>query len=170
MRNLLIVVDMQEDFIYGPLGSEAAAAIVDGVECKVREYLEAGNEVIFTLDTHGEDYSDTQEGKLLPVPHCIRNTSGWKLHPRLRKFPGKRFEKPAFGSVEVMAYVAGGKYGAVELIGLCTDICVISNAMLIKAAAPELPVSVDSSCCAGVTKESHENALKAMKMCQIAVR
>lgn len=166
---LLIVVDMQGDFIDGALGSKEAEAIVAGVEDKIREYLAAGDEVIFTLDTHGEDYLSTQEGKLLSVPHCIRNTLGWELHPRLREFPGKRFEKPAFGSTQAMAYVADGNYEAVELVGLCTDICVISNAMLIKAAVPELPVSVDSSCCAGVSKESHENALKAMKLCQIAI-
>lgn len=166
---LLIVVDMQGDFIDGALGSEEAQAIVAGVERKIRAYLEAGDEVIFTLDTHGDDYLNTREGKNLPVPHCIRNTRGWEIHPRLRNFPGKRFEKPTFGSTQVMAYVAKGGYEAVELVGLCTDICVISNAVLIKAAAPELPVLVDSSLCAGVTKKSHDNALEAMRMCQIAI-
>lgn len=166
---LLIVVDMQKDFIDGALGSAEARAVVEGVREKVEAYQKAGDEVIFTLDTHEENYMDTQEGKKLPVPHCIRGTEGWELDASLKEYQGKRFEKNTFGSTAVMEYVQERAYESIELVGVCTDICVISNALLIKAALPEVPVLVDSSCCAGVTPESHENALNAMKMCQVAV-
>jgi len=169
MKKLLIVVDMQNDFIDGSLGSDMAQAIVPNVAEKIRAWQQAGQEVIFTLDTHGDDYLQTQEGQRLPVVHCVRDTHGWQLCDALRGFDGKRFEKPVFGSVECARYVADGGYDAVELVGLCTDICVISNAMLLKAFAPQLPVAVDAACCAGVTKESHENALAAMRMCHIDI-
>lgn len=170
MKRLLVVVDMQNDFIEGSLGTKEAAAIVSAVKRKIEDYEKAGDEVVFTMDTHFDNYLDTQEGKNLPVKHCIKGTGGWRLHEELEGFQGRRFEKAAFGSIECGQYAAGGGYDRVELIGLCTDICVISNAMLIKAMAPELPVEVDSTCCAGVTPESHENALSAMKMCQIGVK
>lgn len=169
MKKLLVVVDMQKDFIDGALGSEEAAAIVPGVIRKIRDYKEKGDEVVFTLDTHHEDYLNTSEGKHLPVPHCIKGTPGWELEAEIHGFEGKRFEKETFGSMALADYVKNGGYDSVELVGLCTDICVISNALLLKAAAPEMEVKVDGSCCAGVTAESHQNALEAMKMCQVEV-
>ncbi len=169
MKKLLVVVDMQKDFIDGSLGTKEAEAIVPNVQKKIEEYVNAGQEVVFTLDTHFEDYLDTQEGRKLPVRHCIRGTDGWRLWEKLEGFEGKRFEKGTFGSVECGDYAAHGGYDIVELVGLCTDICVISNAMVIKAMAPELTVQVDERCCAGVTPESHKNALEAMKMCQIEI-
>lgn len=169
MKRLLIVVDMQKDFVDGALGSREARAIVPRVIEKIKAYKAAGQEVAFTLDTHFDNYMDTMEGKKLPVVHCVRGTSGWELIDELLPYGGMRFEKPAFGSRELGDYVEQGEYDSVELIGLCTDICVISNAMVIKAAAPEIPVQVDASCCAGITPASHTNALNAMAMCQINI-
>ena len=163
----LIVVDMQKDFVDGALGTAEAQAIVENVEKKIRAF---DGKVIFTRDTHEENYMTTQEGRNLPVPHCIRGTEGWEIIPELRVLCDDVIDKPTFGSVALAARLAAaGDAESVELIGLCTDICVISNALLIKAQMPEVPVSVDASCCAGVTPESHNNALSAMKMCQIAV-
>lgn len=170
MKRLLVVVDMQNDFIDGSLGTKEAQAIVPHVIGKIREYQNAGDDVVFTMDTHTADYMDTLEGKNLPVLHCIKGTDGWNLQKEIDAFEGKRFEKPTFGCKALAEYVAEQAYDQVELVGLCTDICVISNAMLIKAAVWNTPILVDVSCCAGVTPESHENALKAMKMCQIQVR
>lgn len=169
MKNLLIVVDMQNDFIDGSLGTREAQAIVPKVVEKIKAYEKNGDDVIFTMDTHGEDYLDTLEGKNLPVVHCVKGTKGWELQKDVGRFQGPRFEKGAFGSLSCGEFVAGQGYAGVELVGLCTDICVISNALLVKAAVPDVPVSVDASCCAGVTPESHENALAAMKMCQIRI-
>jgi len=163
----LIVVDMQTDFVNGALGTAEAQAIVANVEKKIRAF---DGKVIFTRDTHKENYMTTQEGRNLPVPHCIRGSEGWEIIPELRALCDDVIDKPTFGSVALAARLAAaGDAESVELIGLCTDICVISNALLIKAQMPEVPVSVDASCCAGVTVESHNNALSAMKMCQIAV-
>ncbi len=168
--NYLVVVDMQKDFIDGALGTAEAVKIVP----RVKEYIESFNGcVIFTRDTHNDDYMNTQEGKNLPVPHCIKGTDGWKICEELASLTdGKKiFDKPTFGSTDLADYLASqGDVEGVTLIGLCTDICVISNAFLIKAALPEVKVSVVESCCAGVTPESHDNALEAMKMCQIEVR
>lgn len=169
MKRLLVVVDMQKDFIDGSLGTREALAIVPRVKGKIEEYLAADNDVVFTLDTHEKNYLDTQEGKKLPVLHCIRGSEGWELHSSLKEFNGKRFEKSTFGSDKLSAYIKGKEYESIELVGLCTDICVISNALLLKAFAPETPIRVDSSCCAGVTPESHENALNAMKVCHIEI-
>jgi len=163
----LIVVDMQNDFIDGALGTKEAEAIVDKVKAKIEGFQ---GEVIFTRDTHFENYMDTQEGRKLPVPHCIKGTSGWEIRPELEALrKTAAIDKPTFGSVELMELMVEKKPEKVTLIGLCTDICVISNAMLIKAALPEMAVEVDSACCAGVSPQSHENALEAMKMCQINV-
>lgn len=169
---LLVVVDMQKDFVDGALGTKEARAIVDNVVKKVTEEKEAGARIIFTMDTHGTNYPETLEGKNLPVEHCIRETDGWKLIPCLRPLAEgcKIIEKPTFGSSELAHLAASGNYEEIELIGLCTDICVISNALLLKAAVPETPISIDASCCAGVTPESHKNALEAMKMCQIIIK
>lgn len=169
MKRLLIVVDMQNDFIDGSLGTKEALAIIPNVKKKIEEYEANGYDIFFTLDTHEENYLETQEGKNLPVVHCIRGTDGWELTGALKKFKGKRFEKTTFGSADLAEYIKDKEYDSIELIGLCTDICVISNALLIKAFLPETPVRVDGTCCAGVTPESHENALKAMKVCQIEV-
>lgn len=168
-KKLLIVVDMQNDFIDGSLGTPEAQAIVPGVKKRIEEYLAEGQDVVFTLDTHYENYMETLEGKNLPMMHCQKGSDGWKLAPSLAEFPGQRFEKPTFGSVELARYVQRKEYDSIELLGLCTDICVISNAMLMKAVLPGTPVSVNAACSAGVTPESHENALKAMKMCQIEI-
>lgn len=168
--NYLVVVDMQKDFIDGALGTAEAVKIVP----RVKEYIESFDGcVVFTRDTHNDDYMNTQEGKNLPVPHCIKGTEGWKICEELAPLAeGKKiFDKPTFGSTELAAYlVFQGDAESVTLIGLCTDICVISNAFLIKANLPEVNVSVVETCCAGVTPESHANALEAMKMCQIEVR
>ena len=169
MSRLLVVVDMQKDFVDGALGSPEARAIVPNVLDKIKAYQDAGDEVVFTLDTHFDDYMDTMEGKKLPVVHCVKGTPGWELVPELRAVPGTRFEKHTFGSRELADYAARGQYDFVELAGLCTDICVISNAMLIKAAVPDTSIQVDGSCCAGVTPQSHHNALSAMGMCHIDI-
>lgn len=169
MKRLLVVVDMQNDFIDGSLGTLEALSIVPKVKKKIEEYLSSDDEVVFTLDTHEENYMETQEGKNLPVLHCVRGSNGWELHDSLKNYKGKRFEKNTFGSEALGAYIKDKGYDSIELIGLCTDICVISNALLLKAFEPEIPLRVDSSCCAGVTPESHENALNAMKICHVEV-
>jgi nicotinamidase-related amidase len=169
MKRLLVVVDMQKDFIDGSLGTKEAQEIVPAVAKKIEEYQAAGDEVVFTFDTHQENYLNTQEGQKLPVVHCIKGTPGWELDQALQGYEGRHFEKPTFGSKELCEWAAEGGFDAIELVGLCTDICVISNALLLKAYLPETPVKVDSACCAGVTPASHENALAAMKMCQIEV-
>ncbi len=171
MQKILIVVDMQNDFIDGALGTPEAAAIVPRVAAKIRAF---DGKVIFTRDTHGEDYMDTLEGKNLPVPHCIRGTYGWEISPALVSFCKEvPVDKDTFGSVrlaEMLRELNGEEpIDSITLIGLCTDICVISNALLIKAMLPQVPVIVDSACCAGVTPKSHENALRAMEMCQVKV-
>lgn len=169
MKRLLVVIDMQKDFIDGALGSAEAQAIVEPVLAKMESYREAGDEIVFTMDTHGEDYLETQEGQRLPVVHCVKDTDGWQLEERIGAFVGVRFKKKTFGSRKLAKYIKQGLYSQVELVGLCTDICVISNAIVIKAFVPEMKIVVDSSCCAGVTPQSHQTALEAMKMCQIEV-
>ena len=168
---ILVVVDMQNDFIDGALGTGEALAIVPEVRKKIAGFE---GKVIFTRDTHDEGYMDTQEGRNLPVPHCIKDTHGWQIRDELEELRDtESLDKPSFGSLElperIEALSDGEEIEEIVLIGLCTDICVISNAMIIKAAFPEIPVTVDSRCCAGVSPESHENALKAMSACQIRV-
>lgn len=167
-EQILIVVDMQNDFIDGARGTKEAVEIVDKVRKKIENFE---GEIVFTRDTHQENYLETQEGKKLPVKHCIQGTEGWEITEKLDvPLEAKIFDKPTFGCVELGTYLKGKKgLKRVELVGLCTDICVISNAMLIKAFLPEVEVCVDASCCAGVTPESHDNALLAMKMCQISI-
>ena len=175
MARYLIVVDMQKDFIDGSLGTAEATAIVEPVNQLVAGWEDP---VIFTRDTHHENYMETQEGRNLPVPHCIYGTDGWQLEPGLQRQCDARksrvFDKPTFGSMDLSAYLsekhAEDPIDEIVLVGLCTDICVISNAMLAKAALPEVSVSVIAGCCAGVTPQSHERALEAMKMCQIHVK
>lgn len=167
---LLVVVDMQNDFIDGALGTKEAAAIVEAVKKKTDTYRQAGDTIVFTRDTHEADYLETQEGRKLPVAHCIRGTEGWEITAELSAEGCTVIDKPTFGSVD-LAHYAGRleNLESIELVGLCTDICVISNALLLKAALPEVPIAVDASCCAGVTPDSHKNALEAMKMCQIEI-
>ena len=171
MQDLLIVVDMQNDFIDGALGTREAQAIVGKVKGKILDFK---GPVIFTRDTHGENYMETQEGRNLPVPHCIRGTEGWQIRPELDALRKTQpVDKPGFGSVELgkLLLEMNGKepVGSVTLIGLCTDVCVISNALIIKAFLPEVPVKVDAACCAGISPESHDNALAAMAMCQVEI-
>ena len=171
MSKLLVVVDMQVDFVNGALGTKEAEAIVPAVVKKMKEEIAAGSTVVFTRDTHQDNYLNTQEGRNLPVIHCVEGTAGWQLIPELRDLAEGRkiFNKGTFGSIQLAHYVAANSFDTIELIGLCTDISVISNAMILKAALPEVPVSVCAECCAGVTPESHNNALAAMKMCQIGI-
>ena len=170
MRKILIVIDMQNDFIDGALGTAEAVGIVDAVKEKIRSY--PPEDVAATMDTHFENYMQTQEGKYLPVPHCIRGTKGWEIRPDIAELlkDAKIYEKPTFGSIELaedMKAIAEKEEIEIELIGLCTDICVVSNALLLKAAMPEVKISVDPSCCAGVTPEKHAAALETMRSCQI---
>ena len=170
MNKILVVVDMQNDFVSGSLGSVDAQAIVGNVIKLIDSWQ---GEIVCTYDTHYENYLETKEGKMLPVEHCIENTDGWQLCPgveeALKGKEYKAFRKPTFGSEELAAYLREGRYDEIHFIGLCTDICVISNVMLTKAALPESEIVVHSDCCAGVTRESHENALSAMKMCHIQI-
>ena len=167
---VLVVTDMQNDFIDGTLGTKEAVQIIDSAKAKIDSYLTAGDMVIYTQDTHIENYLQTQEGQKLPVLHCIKGTPGWEISQKLYVSGCKVFEKSSFGSLELAEFIAGIKdVQSIELIGICTDICVISNAMILKAKMPEVPISVDASCCAGTTLESHNNALYAMKVCQIEV-
>lgn len=165
MKKTLIVIDMQYDFINMALGTKEAVAIVPAVRAKIGEYLKNGDEIIFTRDTHNENYLQTAEGRRLPVPHCIRNTKGWEIADGLYTEGAKIIDKPNFG----WPHWNREQLESVEIVGLCTDICVVSNALIIKATFPDIPVTVDSRCCAGVTPESHEAALLTMKMCQIDV-
>ena len=174
---VLVVVDMQNDFITGALGSAEAQAIVERTAAHIRARQAEGYTPIATLDTHEENYLDTREGRFLPVRHCIRDTEGWRIREEIREALGDSavlVEKPTFGSVrlpDILREMNGGEDpAAIELIGLCTDICVVSNALLIKATLPELPMAVDSACCAGVTPEKHLAALETLRSCQVAVR
>lgn len=170
MKKVLVVVDMQNDFIDGALGTREAEAIVPYVKKKIEEYKRSGDTVIFTRDTHDKDYLKTQEGRKLPVEHCIKGTFGWEISPELDTKDSMIIDKNTFGSVSLMSYIAENyKDAEFELVGLCTDICVISNAIMLKAFLPEAVITVDASCCAGVTPQSHKNALEAMKMCHINI-
>ena len=173
MKKFLVVVDMQKDFVDGALGSREAVAIVPAVVKKIADF---NGEIFVTYDTHFENYMQTNEGKHLPVPHCIKGTDGWQLNNDVENaLSGKKFtkvEKNTFGSVDLPKLIeqaADGENFAVELIGLCTDICVVSNALLIKATFPEAPIAVDAGCCAGVTPQAHEAALATMASCQITI-
>lgn len=168
---VLVVVDMQNDFIDGSLGTKEAVSIVPKVADKIKNFKGL---VLATRDTHEENYLNTQEGTNLPVQHCIRDTRGWELNDEIASLiDGNPIDKPTFGSVELeKRLVALNEQMGVDkiiFVGLCTDICVISNAMLVKAFLPEVPIEVDASCCAGVTPESHERALRAMESCQITI-
>ena len=174
MEKILIVVDMQKDFVDGSLGTKEAQSIVPAVKDKIENFE---GDIIFTKDTHEEDYLNTQEGQNLPVKHCIRGTDGWELQSDLNDYALENhcliFDKPTFGSTSLAGCVSGiarmAPIDQIEIVGLCTDICVISNAILLKTALPDTEIIVDASCCAGVTPQSHQNALEAMKMCQITI-
>lgn len=175
MKKILVVVDMQNDFIDGALGTKEAQAIIDNAVKKIEEFDGA---IYVTYDTHFEDYMETEEGKNLPVIHCVRDTDGWKLNEKIQAALDKKesyteIEKITFGSIDlpfVLAEENEMDECEIELIGLCTDICVVSNALILKANYPENIISVDSSCCAGVTPEKHEAALETMRSCQIIVK
>ena len=175
MKKILIVVDMQNDFVDGALGSKEAAAIVENVVKKIESF---DGEIYVTYDTHYEDYMQTSEGRNLPISHCIRESEGWQLNDKVRATLDKKesyteVEKITFGSVDlpfVLSEENDMDNAEIELIGLCTDICVVSNALILKASFPEINISVDSSCCAGVTPEKHLAALETMRSCQIIVK
>lgn len=173
MAKYLLVIDMQNDFIDAALGTSEAVAIVPGV---VEYAANFDGTVVFTRDTHGENYLETQEGKNLPIPHCIKGTAGWELAPAIQEvcdhLGAKVFDKPTFGSTELAAWLveqnAIEPIDSIELVGLCTDICVVSNALLIKANLPEVPMGVKAELCAGVTPASHDAALATLRSCQVA--
>lgn len=170
MRNILVAVDLQNDFVDGALGTPEAQAIVENAAKKISSFE---GEIFVTYDTHFDSYSDTLEGRKLPVPHCIKGTQGWELNPVIAgALKGKTctsIEKFTFGTFDIAKALAGDKDISITLIGLCTDICVISNALILRAAFPDAPIRVIASCCAGVTPETHEAALATMKCCQIDV-
>lgn len=171
MNEVLVVVDMQNDFIDGALGTKEAVAIVPNVKKKIEEFE---GTVLFTRDTHFDNYLETQEGKNLPVPHCIKGSKGWEIREELEVLrKTEAIDKVTFGSAElgpVLSKMNEEKpVTGITFIGLCTDICVISNVMIAKAFLPEVPITVVANCCAGVSVETHENALKAMEVCQIKV-
>ena len=171
----LIVIDMQKDFIDGSLGTPEAVAIMPKVQAKISAYRENGDEIIFTRDTHGSDYMETSEGKHLPVVHCVKGTEGWMIPAELDIPDCKHIDKPSFGWTKWDSVLENGAdtprkpFEAIEMIGVCTDICVISNALILKALYPEVPITVDASCCAGVTPEKHRAALEILRSCQISV-
>lgn len=174
-KKILIVVDMQKDFIDGSLGTAEAQAIVDNVRRTIEDF---DGMVLYTMDTHHENYMETLEGKKLPVIHCVKGTDGWQLEPTIRKAleekNAKCFEKPTFGSFDLAEYTAGlvsdGGEWEIVLVGLCTDICVASNGLLLRAKLPDTKITVLSDCCAGVTPQSHQAALTTMSMCQLDVK
>lgn len=172
MRNILVVIDMQNDFIDGALGTKEAQTIVPRVVEKMKAY-EPQN-IYLTRDTHYENYLETQEGRKLPVEHCIKDTHGWQLRDEIAEAAegATIVDKPTFGSVELAGKLMVERAQEaleIEVVGLCTDICVVSNALLFKAAMPEAPITVDAACCAGVTPEKHRAALETMRSCQIEV-
>ena len=165
MKRTLIVVDMQKDFIDGTLGTKEAVGILQNVKNKIEEYKLRGDEIIFTRDTHQNNYLETNEGRNLPVEHCIENSAGWEIYSELIVDGATYINKPAFGYMDWKQF----ELEDVEIIGLCTDICVVSNALIIKSTFPEIDVTVDARCCAGVTPETHEAALTTMKCCQVKI-
>lgn len=174
-KKTLVIIDVQNDFVTGSLGTEEARRMLPHLIDKVSNF---SGKILMTQDTHSENYLDTQEGRILPIPHCIIGTEGWRFPEELEKVrtekSAKVYQKPCFGSTRLVsdlkAAYEDSLLDSVELVGICTDICVVSNALMIKAAMPELPVSVDASCCAGVTPEKHRAALEVMQSCQIMIR
>lgn len=172
MKNLLLVIDFQNDFVTGSLGFPGAEALDGPIARKIAQYRASGDDVAFTLDTHGENYMDTQEGRKLPVPHCLRGTSGWELYGETgqsRREGDLVLEKPAFPSLELGKLLEEKGYDRVELVGLVSYICVLSNAVMVKAALPEAEISVDAACTSGPDPELHQKALDLLETLQIAV-
>lgn len=172
MKKILIVIDMQNDFITGSLGTPEAVAIVDNVKNKIKQYN--ATDIFFTRDTHEENYSSTLEGRNLPISHCIRGSEGWHIHPEIADLlvGATRIDKPSFGSVELgqlLSVINRREPLELELIGLCTDICIMANAMVLSSFMPEVPITVDSSCCAGSSPEAHDRALESLRSCLINV-
>jgi nicotinamidase-related amidase len=169
MKKLLLVIDMQIDFITGSLGSPQAQKIVPAVKAKIEQYKQNGDKVILTRDTHGIDYYNTQEGRLLPVPHCVEGTKGHEITPELNFGGYYVYNKPSFGSIALAEKIAAAQFDVIEICGLCTDICVVSNALILKARLPETRIIVDAACCAGSTEVAHRAAILVMKSCQLEV-
>lgn len=178
MNKILVVVDMQNDFIDGALGTKEAQAIVKNVILKIKTYMENNNKIYFTMDTHNEDYLESQEGRKLPIKHCIKGTDGWNLQSEIQLLLDTQkdktvFEKNGFGSIELADTIKNNYIDSIdteiEIVGLCTDICVVTNAMLLKTYMPNTKITIDEKCCAGVTVQSHVEALNTMKMCQIEI-
>lgn len=172
MKKILVVVDYQNDFVTGSLGFEKAVTLEDGIVRKIEQYKRNGDEVVFTFDTHGENYIQTQEGSNLPVPHCIKGTPGWQLYGKAADCCDETtrcFEKPTFGSMQLAEYLSGNKYDSVELVGVVSNICVISNAVLAKAALPEAEIIVDAACTASNDDSLNQKALEVMEGMQIKV-
>lgn len=172
MKKILIVVDYQNDFVTGSLGFDRAVSLEKPIAEKIRLYRKNGWEIAFTMDTHGEDYLMTQEGKNLPVPHCIENTDGWRLYGSIAdlcKADDKKFVKHAFGSMELADYLEQKRYDRIELVGLVSNICVISNAVLAKAALPEAEITVDAFCTASNEESINQKALDIMEGLQINI-
>ncbi len=172
MKKILVVVDYQNDFVDGSLGFEKAVSLDERIVRKIEEYKQNGDEVVFTFDTHGENYMQTQEGGNLPVPHCLKNTPGWQLYGKTADCCDETtrcFEKPTFGSLQLAGYLAENRYDSVELVGVVSNICVISNAVLAKAALPEAQIIVDASCTASNDDGLNEKALDVMEGLQIKV-
>ena len=169
MKEILVVVDMQTDFLTGALGSADAAAVIPVVKARVDEARKKGERVVFTRDTHGKEYLQTQEGKKLPVPHCEKDTDGWQIVGGLYQDGDLVFDKPVFGSIALAEFLKAERFDKITFVGVCTDICVVSNVLLTKAYCPESEVFVISAACAGVTREKHEAALETMRSCQVTV-
>ncbi len=174
-EKLLLVIDMQNDFVTGALANREAEAIIGIIADKIEFYRREGHPVLFTRDTHGDDYMETQEGRLLPAAHCLKGSEGWQIVDPLKAYAEEKdvLDKPVFGSLQLPQWISeklGSVPKEIELCGVCTDICVISNAMILKAAFPETIVTVEGASCAGVTPESHQTALAAMKACQVIVK
>ena len=168
MKKTLIVIDMQNDFIDGALGSEEAKKIVPRVMQKIDQYRYEQHDIIFTADSHNENYLSTSEGKALPIKHCITFTDGWKIHPKLNTTDSRILIKSTFGYIEWSRFY-DFDFTTVEIVGLCTDICVVSNALILKNMFPDAKIIVDASCCAGTTPEKHKAAIEVMKSCQIDI-
>ena len=171
MAKALIVIDMQNDFVTGPLGTKEAREMLPRLVKKLEAIVEEGAvDLIFTQDTHADNYLETQEGRNLPVTHCIKKSDGWQIVPELQKFTPRAkavIEKKAFGSTRLPSLIK--PYEVIEFAGVCTDICVISNALLTKAFYPEQRVQIDAACCAGSTPEAHKKALDVMANCQCKI-
>lgn len=169
MKEILVVVDMQNDFLTGALKNHNAAQVIQSVAEEIAIFQNKRCEIVYTRDTHGADYLSTQEGKRLPIPHCIEHTAGWEIFPALLTSGSKIFDKRYFGSLELAKYIESGGYESAELVGVCTDICILANAVLIKTVAPECHVCVKEKACAGVSQISHETAIAAMRGMQIDI-